>query len=82
MSDDSAPSFAKDIRPMFTDMDVEHMKAFDVDLSDREAVEAHADAIYATVSSGAMPPSNSGEARWSDEMCARFDRWRKTGCSP
>lgn len=82
MSDDSAPSFAKDIRPMFTDLDVEHMKAFDLDLSDKVQVEAHADAIYATVSQGSMPPSSSGEARWSDEMCARFERWRKTGCNP
>lgn len=82
MSDESAPSFAKDIRPMFTDMDVEHMKAFDLDLSDKDTVEEHADAIYATVSQGSMPPSNSGEPRWSDDMCARFDRWRKTGCNP
>jgi hypothetical protein len=82
MSDDSAPSFAKDIRPMFTDMDVEHMKPFDIDLSNKADVEAHADAIYSTVSQGIMPPRGSGEARWTDEMCARFDRWRKTGCSP
>ena len=75
-----APSFAKDIRPMFTDMDVEHMKAFGIDLSDRVAVEESAEGIYQTVSDGSMPPRSSGEPRWTPEMCARFQQWRDAGC--
>ena len=55
-------SFAKDIRPMFTDIDVAHMKIAGIDLSDRNEVMMHADAIYQTVSTGAMPPPSSGEA--------------------
>ena len=34
MTDGAAPGFAKDIRPMFTDMDVDHMKPAGIDLSD------------------------------------------------
>ena len=79
MSNGDKPSFAADIRPMFTDIDVEHMKGFGIDLSDRKDVMAHADAIYGTVSTGAMPPPASGEARWTAEMCDRFKRWQGAG---
>lgn len=75
-------SFAKDIRPMFTDVDVEHMKRLGVDLSDLGDVKAHVDAIYGVVKAGTMPPPASGEARWTSEMCDRFKRWQDEGCPP
>jgi len=67
---------------MFTDLDVEHMKPAGMDLSSRDDVAAHADAIYATVRSGTMPPKSSGEPPWTDEMCARFKAWQTQGCLP
>jgi hypothetical protein len=73
-------SFARDIRPMFTDMDVAHMKIAGIDLSDRNAVMTHADAIYQTVSTGAMPPPSSGETPWTAQMCERFKRWQAADC--
>lgn len=73
-------SFDKDIRPMFTDMDVEHMNQFGIDLSSRDDVETAADSIYTTVTEGTMPPRNSGEPRWTPEMCERFKQWRDQGC--
>ncbi|MFZ0573758.1 MAG: hypothetical protein WA304_06095 [Candidatus Cybelea sp.] len=73
-------SFAKDIRPMFTDIDVAHMKIAGIDLSDRNEVMMHADAIYQTVSTGAMPPPSSGEAPWTADMCDRFKRWQAADC--
>jgi hypothetical protein len=79
---DAALSFAKDIRPMFTDVDVAHMKPAGFDLSDRADVQKHADAIYNTVSQGIMPPPASGEARWTAEMCDRFRQWQSQGCPP
>lgn len=82
MSDQVALSFSKDIRPLFTDLDVEHMKPAGIDLSSRDDVAAHADAIYGAVHSGSMPPRNSGEPRWTDEMCARFLRWQQQRCPP
>jgi hypothetical protein len=75
------PSFAKDIRPLFTEMDVAHMKMA-MDLSDRDSVFKHADAIYETVVEGSMPPPSSGEARWTSEMCATFNAWKEAGGPP
>lgn len=77
--DESTLSFAGDIRPMFTEIDVDHMQPLGIDLSDRDDVERNADAIYSAVSQGSMPPSNSGE-RWTPEMCARFKQWQSQGC--
>jgi hypothetical protein len=82
MTDEAALSFSKDIRPMFTDMDVEHMKHGGLDLSDYDSVKTAADAIYETVSTGSMPPPSSGESRWTPEMCARFKAWQNQGCPP
>lgn len=82
MTDDGALSFATDIRPMFTELDVAHMKPAGIDLSDAAEVKTNAAAIYATVSEGTMPPRSSGEARWSSEMCERFKRWVDQGCAP
>jgi hypothetical protein len=78
MASDVALSFARDIRPMFTQTDIDHMKAM-MDLSDRDSVREHADAIYQVVASGSMPPANSGEPRWTAEMCARFKQWADQG---
>jgi hypothetical protein len=82
MANDDALSFAKDIRSMFTDMDVAHMKPKGIDLSSKADVEKHAEAIYTTVTEGSMPPPGSGETRWSAEMCDRFKRWQNQGCLP
>jgi hypothetical protein len=78
---DIALSFASDIRPMFADMDVAHMKKA-MDLSNRDSVFAHADAIYEAVLSGHMPPPSAGEPRWSAEACARFKAWKEQGGLP
>ena len=75
-----ASSFAKDIRPMFTDLDVAHMKRAGIDLSSRDDCEKNADAIYRTVHEGSMPPESSLQPRWTEEMCARFKRWQDEGC--
>jgi hypothetical protein len=74
----TALSFAKDIRPMFTQMDVDHMAAF-MDLSSRDSVFENADGIYETVAAGTMPPASSGETRWTAEMCDTFKRWSEQG---
>jgi len=82
MTDSAALSFEKDIRPMFTDLDIDHMKAAGIDLSDARSVAAYSEAIYATVSDGSMPPPSSGEPSWTAEMCERFNEWRNGGCLP
>jgi hypothetical protein len=82
VSDQPALSFAKDIRTLFTDLDVEHMRLAGIDLSSRDDVTLHAEAIFGTVSSGSMPPRDSGESRWTAEMCERFKQWQAQGCPP
>ncbi|HEY2473910.1 MAG TPA: hypothetical protein VGI19_03830 [Candidatus Cybelea sp.] len=82
MSDESTISFAKDIRPMFTDMDVAHMKGLGVDLSSYAEVKSYAEAIYRTVSNGTMPPPGSGEEPWTPEMCAKFKEWQRANTPP
>jgi hypothetical protein len=78
MTDSTAVSFERDIRPMFTQMDIDHMIAF-MDLSSRDSVFENADAIYRVVSSGSMPPPSSGEAPWTPQMCATFKQWQSQG---
>ena len=82
MADETALSFARDIRPLFTDVDVEHMKRFNLDLSDHDSVAEHADAILGTVTSGKMPPPGEGRERWTGLMCATFQQWMEQGCPP
>lgn len=81
MPDPASPSFARDIRPLFTETDVEHMRMA-MDLSDRDSVFQNADAIYSSVVSGHMPPPSSGEPRWTPDMCALFKRWADEGGPP
>jgi tyrosinase len=81
VADQGKLSFAKDIRPLFTDTDVAHMKPAGMDLSNRDDVQLHADAIYRAVSDGAMPPPGSGKT-WTADMCERFKRWQNEGCPP
>lgn len=79
---DQPLSFAKDIRAMFTDLDVAHMKPKGMDLSSYDAVKKHAFAIYASVSQGTMPPPGWDEDPWTKEMCATFKSWQDQGCPP
>jgi hypothetical protein len=74
-------SFARDIRPMFTDIDVDHMKRAGMDLSDRDDVEKHAASILDVVTDGSMPPKGTGET-WTPEMCGTFKRWTEQGYQP
>lgn len=74
-------SFASDIRPMFTAMDVDHMRNA-MDLSNRDSVFANADAIYNAVVSGHMPPAGSGEPRWTADVCEKFKTWKEQGGPP
>ena len=59
----SAPlSFAADIRPLFTDVDVEHMQNYGLDLSSHDDVKQAAN-ILSTVTAGRMlRPAVGGSA--------------------
>lgn len=79
---DTALSFTTDIRPLFTDTDVNHMQRLGMDLSSHDDVVKHAANILAAVTSGAMPPPANGGVRWTKEMCDTFKRWMDAGCLP
>jgi hypothetical protein len=81
-------SFATDVLPMFTEMDIEHMSEQGVDLdkydymSDPTNGYANAQNVYQQVSSGLMPPSWSGEKPWTTEMVQTFQNWMDGGYQP
>lgn len=76
-----AVSFAKDIRPLFTDMDIAHMKGFGVALDDFDYMRdpAHAQKVLDRVSAGTMPPRRSGEPPWPPETVQLFRDWIAAG---
>ena len=78
-----AVSFAKQIRPLFTDMDVEHMSFF-CDLSSYDDVKTNASAILGRLNGTAgvrMPPDFAG-GPWPQENIALFEQWIKDGTQP
>jgi hypothetical protein len=66
-------SFARDIRPLFTQEDVDHMLDVnpDLDLSTYAAVKANANDIYDVLSAGEMPPGRP----WPQKQIATFKQW-------
>ena len=79
-----AVSFAKDIRPLFTDMDIAHMQRVGVMLDDFGYMHdlAHAQQVLDRVNGGGMPPPSSGEPPWSSERVQLFRDWIAAGCQP
>jgi hypothetical protein len=77
-----AVSFAQDVRQLFTDMDIAHMKAAGVLLDDFEYMRdpAHAQKVLDAVSTGAMPPQDSGEPPWPPDSVQLFRDWITAGC--
>ena len=67
-----------DIRALFTDIDIDHMKGVTgdaLDLSDCESVQHWAKQIYVVVSQGIMPPGSP----WPPDWVAKFKQWVDAG---
>lgn len=77
-------SYAHDIRPLFTDMDIAHMRPMGVLLDDFTYMSdpGHAQGVLDQVSSGSMPPSGSGEPPWPPERVQLFRDWINGGFQP
>jgi hypothetical protein len=73
---DSSPSFARDIRPLFRESDRESMD-FAFDLWDYHDVSAHAEDILERLTEGTMPC----DGEWPEEQVALFRRWVEAGMS-
>lgn len=75
-----AISYQSDIKPMFSQLDRDHMLKW-FDLWNYGDVKAHADAIHGMVASGKMPPPGV-EPRWSADKVQTFKQWVQDGCLP
>jgi hypothetical protein len=78
--------FAKDIRPLFTQIDIEHMSPF-FDLSDYDDVKDNAQSILQRLKGqqGAVmppPPTKGGDGPWSAEKIELFQSWVDGGFNP
>jgi hypothetical protein len=78
-------SFAKDIKPLFRTIDIQHMKPLGVLLDDyaymSDATNDHANAqgVYDQISSQLMPP---GGPFWTTAQLALFTNWVTGGYQP
>jgi hypothetical protein len=75
-----AVSYQRDIKPLFTQMDRDHMlNSFD--LWNYDDVKTNAEPIYAAVEGGTMPPPGT-EPRWSADRVQAFRQWMRDGYLP
>jgi len=77
-------SFSRDICPLFTAMDIEHMGQAGVALDDIAYMSDpnHAETVYQKLSSKQMPPRYSGESPWPDADIQLFRDWMDGGFQP
>ncbi len=77
-------SFKTDILPLFTSMDIAHMNHAGVSLDDYAYMSqpTNASGVYEQVSSGAMPPRDSGEPSWLEDQVQLFKAWIDGGYQP
>jgi hypothetical protein len=73
-SQDSTPSFARDIQPLFRESDREAME-FAFDLWDFDDVRTNAQDILERLTDGTMPC----DGEWPEEQLATFRRWIEAG---
>lgn len=75
-------SFSKDILPLFTQRDIEHMSEMSVELNnyDYMKVPANAQNVSEQVSAGNMPPKPEGP--WPKAKIELFRQWIAGGYEP
>jgi hypothetical protein len=78
-------SFAKDIKPMFRQIDIDHMNQYRIFLdnyaymSDPSADHGNAQNVEDTLANQSMPP---GGPYWSEEQLALYRQWKSDGYLP
>ena len=73
-TEDSTPSFARDIQPLFRETDRESME-FVFDLWNYDDVRTYAHDILERLEDGSMPC----DGEWPEEQVAQFRRWIEAG---
>jgi hypothetical protein len=84
MPGQDAVSFAKDIAPLFRDVDVDHMEPFGVLLNDYEYMKQpqNAKRVRDFITGDEEPRMPPGGPFWSDDQVGLFDRWVSGGYQP
>lgn len=78
-------SFEKDILPLFTETDIDHMNDQGVMLSDFDYMKEPDNAadVLRTLEDGSMPPTwGGGGGAWSEDKVALFRSWVEGGYKP
>jgi hypothetical protein len=77
-----AISYAKDIRPLFTADDVDHM-TFKFHLDQYESVKKYAKQINDAIQNNRMPQDDDGNPKpWPDDWKKKFQQWIDDGVQP
>jgi len=79
-------SFSTDIKPLFRDIDISHMKRFGVELDNYDYLSNpdNANRVLATLSprDGQPPSMPPGGPYWTEVQLALFARWQQGGYKP
>ena len=80
-----AVSFSNDIKPMFREIDIDHMKVYGVHLDDYQYMSdatnnhANAQAVQDTLVDQSMPPRGPF---WTEAQLSLYDQWKTEGYQP
>jgi hypothetical protein len=79
-------SFARDIRPLFRDLDISHMKRYVIKLDDYTFMSNpdNADKVLGALSphEGDPPFMPPGGPYWTEDQLALFAQWQSEGYQP
>jgi hypothetical protein len=81
-------SFARDVKPLFRPIDVNHMLPFGVALNDfgymGDPAGDHGNAgrVFARLKGTEVPRMPPGGPFWTDDMLSTYERWMADGFQP
>ncbi|MBV8726087.1 MAG: hypothetical protein JO078_06625 [Candidatus Eremiobacteraeota bacterium] len=81
MANQERVSFAADIRPLFRQIDIDHMRPRNVHLDDFAFMSKRENAttVYDFLT-GKKEPQMPPDEPWSSEQLDLFNRWMENGC--
>jgi hypothetical protein len=81
---DGSISFQRDIRPLFREIDIDHMSPMGVmlDQYDYMSGEDNAQAVYESLTGEQQPQMPIGGPYWDAEQLALFEKWMAGGRKP
>jgi hypothetical protein len=80
----STVSFARDIRPLFRSVDIEHMKPMDILLDDYNYMSdpTNAQGVYDSLTGKTEPRMPPNGPYWAKDKLELFENWMKGGFQP